>query len=223
MTSAIYDYARAARIGMPEAVLCESKDRNDLDALIAELQAKADTPFLFTRLYRPQFDRIRPDLSVLFDYDEVSGTAFLHGVQTQRPGRVAVVCAGTSDSPVAQEATRTLTFLGIASTLFCDVGVSGLHRLLDRIDAIREHDVVVAVAGMDAALASVIGGLIGRPLIAVPTSVGYGIAKGGRTALGAMLASCAQGVLVTNIDNGFGAACGAVRILNAIYEHRNRS
>ncbi len=217
-----YDYDRAERLGMPEAVLCESKDRDSLDRLLDELRAKTGVPFLFTRLYRPQFAAIRPDLAALLDYDEVSGTAYLHGVRPERPGRVAVVCAGTSDLPVAREAVRTLTFMGIAPTLFCDVGVAGLHRLLDRIDEIRRHDIVIAVAGMDAALASVMGGLAGSPVIAVPTSVGYGVATGGRTALNAMLASCAQGVLVTNIDNGFGAACGAVRILNVMSENRSK-
>ncbi|HEY0282232.1 MAG TPA: nickel pincer cofactor biosynthesis protein LarB [Rhizomicrobium sp.] len=211
-----YDYDRAERLGMPEAVLCESKDRESLDRLLDELHAKAGTPVLFTRLTRPQFELIRPDLAALLDYDEVSGTAYLHGVRHGRPGRVAVVCAGTSDLPVAREAVRTLTFMGIAQTLFCDVGVAGLHRLLDRIDEIRRHDIVIAVAGMDAALASVVGGLAGCPVIGVPTSVGYGVAADGRTALNAMLTSCAQGVLVTNIDNGFGAACGAVRMLNVL-------
>ncbi len=201
---------------MPEAVLCESKDHESLDRLLDELRTKADVPFLFTRLYRPQFEAIRPDLAALLDYDEVSGTAYLHGVRSKRPGRVAVVCAGTSDLPVAREAVRTLTFMGIAPTLICDVGVAGLHRLLERIDEIRRHDIVIAVAGMDAALASVLGGITGCPIIAVPTSVGYGVATGGQTALNAMLASCAQGVLVTNIDNGFGAACGAVRMLNVL-------
>lgn len=210
----IYDYDRTERIGMPEAVLCESKDDKSLERLLVELRNKSADPVLLTRLYPPQFSAISPAITAGLDYDAVSGTAYLNGVMAPRPGRVAVVCAGTSDLSVATEAVRTLHFMGVQQGLFCDVGVAGLHRLLERIDDIRHYDVIVAVAGMDAALASVIGGLAGSPIIAVPTSVGYGVATGGQTALHAMLASCAQGVAVTNIDNGFGAACAAVRILN---------
>jgi len=215
--TANYDYERPQRLGMPEAVLCETKDTGSLEQLIRELHIKSRVPFLLTRLYRQQFADLAPELASLLDYDELSGTAFLHGVQPKRPGKVAIVCAGTSDMRVAQEAARTLTFLGIEHAFFCDIGVAGLHRLLGHIDEICHYDVTIAVAGMDAALASVLGGLYRHAVIGVPTSVGYGVAAGGQTALNAMLASCAQGVLVTNIDNGFGAACGAFRILSAIY------
>lgn len=125
-----------------------------------------------------------------------------------------MVTAGTSDLSVALEANRTLKFSGVSTSLFSDVGVAGIHRLFDRLEEIKAHDVVIAVAGWDAALASVLGGLVAHPVIAVPTSVGYGVAKDGHTALNSMLASCGQGILVANIDNGFGAACGAIRILN---------
>jgi NCAIR mutase (PurE)-related protein len=127
---------------------------------------------------------------------------------------VAVIAAGTSDLPVSREAARTLEYYGETVSEFNDVGVAGLHRLLSRLADVRAHEVVIAVAGMDAALVSVLGGLVRAPLIAVPTSVGYGAARGGETALAASLASCAAGVVVVNIDNGFGAACAALRILN---------
>jgi NCAIR mutase (PurE)-related protein len=127
-----------------------------------------------------------------------------------------VVTAGTSDLRVATEAARTLHFTGVRHTVYADIGVAGLWRLTERIEEISQHDVIIVVAGMDAALASVMGGLVGKCVIGVPTSVGYGVAAGGNTALNAMLASCGQGVVVTNIDNGFGGACAAVRVLNSL-------
>jgi len=212
----VYDYDRKQRLGMPEAVLCEGKDTGSLNALLKELRGRPDHPTLFTRLYPAQFDQLLPSLTAELDYEPVSGTAVLHGMLPDRAGDVAVVTAGTSDLRVAREAERTLTFMGVRTRLYADVGVAGVWRLLDRIDEIRRYDVVIVAAGMDAALASVMSGLVGKCVIGVPTSVGYGVAAGGGTALNAMLASCGQGLLVTNIDNGFGAACGAIRILNAL-------
>ena len=127
--------------------------------------------------------------------------------------RVAIVCAGTSDLPVADEAAIACQVFGIAATRFTDVGVAGLHRLAGVLPQIREHDACIVVAGMEGALASVIGGQVATPVIAVPTSVGYGAAFGGVTALLGMLTSCASGIVVVNIDNGFGAAAAALRIL----------
>ena len=128
---------------------------------------------------------------------------------------VAVVAAGTSDVPVAREALRTLHYQGRGATLIADVGVAGLWRLTQRVEEIRAHLVVIVAAGMDAALPSVVGGLVASPVIAVPTSVGYGVAEGGHTALNSVLASCAPGITVVNIDNGYGAACAALRLLHA--------
>lgn len=212
--SVTYDYDRSVRLGMPEAIYCEGKDTASLDAILAELVARPDYPVLLTRLTQAKLAELDPALAARLDHDPLSATAILHGCRPAKLGRVAVVCAGTSDLRVAQEALRTLTFSGFAAELVVDVGVAGIHRLLDRIDHIRQFDVVIVVAGMDAALASVMGGLVSQPVIAVPTSVGYGVATGGTTALNSMLASCGQGVTVTNIDNGFGAACGAIRMLN---------
>ncbi|MEY4501506.1 MAG: hypothetical protein RIS52_1396 [Pseudomonadota bacterium] len=211
-----YDYDRTARLGMPEAVYCEGKDIGSLGAILAELVQRPDHPVLFTRLSAACLAMLDPALVAALDHDALSATAILHGGLPKCLGSVAIVAAGTSDLKVALEAQRTLEFSGYEANLIVDVGVAGIHRLLDRIDEIRAHDVIIVVAGMDAALASVMGGLTGKPLIAVPTSVGYGVAADGGTALNAMLASCGQGVLVTNIDNGFGGACGAIRILNML-------
>ena len=150
------------------------------------------------------------------NYDPVSETGFFQFAQTPRnSGRVAIVTAGTSDARIAREASRTLAFNGEAATLFFDVGVAGLWRLSSRLDEIKTHPIVIAVAGMDAALISVLGGLIPSILIGVPTSTGYGAARGGETALGASLSSCAPGVTISNIDNVYGAACAALRALHS--------
>lgn len=211
-----YDYTRLARVGMPEAIFCLNKTTSQLRAIVTELLERPDNPVLFTRMSDAQYQTVRPLTGQALEYDEESATAVLHGCLLTRNGTVAVVTAGTSDIPVAAEACRTLEFLGFKAARIADVGVAGIWRLLERVDEILDHDVVIVVAGMDAALASVVGGLTGQPMIAVPTSTGYGAAADGETALRSMLTSCAQGVTVTNIDNGFGAACAANRILLAL-------
>lgn len=224
----VHDHDRPRRIGMPEAVLCEGKQDGHLVEVVSALAA-AGNPILFTRLPAARLaalDLVDVAAAAATDgtrdspalvHDEVSSTAVLHGGLPARPGTVAVVAAGTSDIGVAREATRTLEFSGATVTEHLDVGVAALWRVLDRVDQIRAADAVVVVAGMDAALASVVGGLVAAPVIAVPTSVGYGVAADGSTALHSMLASCAQGVAVTNVDNGFGGACAALRILTAVH------
>lgn len=208
-----YDFDRVDRIGMPEAILCDSKAPQHVERIIAELADADRGPVLLTRLAEDRVVALPESLVSRLDYDVESRTAFLNGRMPPREGSVVIVSAGTSDIRVAREAARTLDFLGIEVECITDVGVAGIHRLFNRLDRIREADVVIAVAGMDAALASVLGGLVAQPVIGVPTSTGYGAAHDGQTALNAMLASCAQGVVVTNIDNGFGAACAASRIL----------
>ncbi len=209
------DHDRLARTGMPEAVLCSSKSAAQLELIVSDLH-DAGTPALFTRLSPEQLDRMPRGLASHLDYDDVSQTATVHGNRARRSGQVCVVAAGTSDQRVAAEAARTLEFSGLAADVIVDVGVAGLWRLEARLDAIRAADIVIAVAGLDAALVSVLGGLVAAPIVAVPTSVGYGVATGGSTALNSALASCAQGVVVVNIDNGFGAACAAVRMLGLL-------
>lgn len=208
-----YDYDRYQRIGLPEAVLCQGKSNDHLAGVVEEMLGRVDVPVLFTRMSPEQHRYLADRFGEVLDFDAGSGTAYLHGGMTARAGSVAIVTAGTSDLRVADEARRTLEFLGVAPKSYVDVGVAGLWRLHERIEEISEAQVVIVVAGMDAALASVVGGLVAAPVIGVPTSTGYGVAHGGQTALNSMLTSCAQGVLVTNIDNGFGAACAAVRIL----------
>ena len=153
---------------------------------------------------------------MLFRSEALSGTAYFGKmVAPTLSGRVAVVGAGTSDMGVCREAVRTLAYHGIKASEIYDVGVAGIWRLMERVPDIVRHPVVIAVAGMDAALISVLGGLVPGLVIGVPTSVGYGVANRGETALHAALASCAPGVPVVNIDNGYGAACAAIRALRA--------
>lgn len=208
-----YDFERPKRIGMPEAVLCDGKDSAVLSKLIEELHARPDHPVLLTRLNAIQHRELSATARDSLDYDHLSRTAFLHGCTAAKEGRIAVITAGTSDLGVATEAQRTLEFMGYTPTLFSDVGVAALWRLMENIEKVRAHDVVIVCAGMDAALLPVVGGLVAQPVIGVPTSVGYGVSSGGQSALHSMLGSCAQGMVVMNIDNGFGAACAAVRML----------
>jgi pyridinium-3,5-biscarboxylic acid mononucleotide synthase len=209
----LFDHSRRERIGLPETVYCQGKPLETLIHLIREQAKPEASPLLFTRLAPDVFERLPEDAKEALDYHALSGTAY-GGVLPPRPrGRVAVVSAGTCDGAVAWEAARTLVYLGIAHTLYEDSGVAGLWRLATRLEEINAHDVIIIAAGMDAALATVLGGLTPRPVVAVPTSVGYGVASGGNTALAAMLSSCAPGVCVQNIDNGYGAACAAARIV----------
>jgi NCAIR mutase (PurE)-related protein len=212
----LFDHARRSRIGLPEAVFCEGKPLSILADLLNRFGRGQQHPVLFTRLVPEIFEALEPSLKALYDYDPISRTAWGEKCPLNPSGRVAVVSAGSADAPVAREAARTLEYLGFAYSLFEDSGVAGLWRLESALDEINLHQVVVVVAGLDAALASVLGGLTSRPVIAVPTSVGYGLSRGGESALASMLVSCAPGVAVTNIDNGYGGACAAARILNLL-------
>ena len=152
-----------------------------------------------------------------FDYDPVSCTGFHRRLGEQvSHHEVAVITGGSADVPVAREASRTLAFYGHEALDLFDVGVAGLWRLTEHLETIRRARIVIAVAGMEAALPTVLAGLIGSSIIAVPTSVGYGVAGGGRAALNSLLASCASGISVVNIDNGYGAACVALRGMNQL-------
>ncbi len=210
MTDFVLDVARSERIGFGEAIFCAGKSAAQIDAIIG--QAEGRSALLLTRLASEVHAALQTQH--LLDYDPQSRTAFLGKEQRvqQTLCEIAIVTAGTSDLTVAREAARTLEFNGAAPRVIADVGVAGLWRLLSRLEEIRRIPIVIVVAGMDAALPTVLGGLIAGCVIAVPTSVGYGVASGGRTALDAMLASCAPGVVVVNIDNGYGAACAALRM-----------
>jgi NCAIR mutase (PurE)-related protein len=211
----VLDVSRAARLGFGEAVFCAGKTPAQIAAILAAAQAD-ELSLLLTRLDAARFAALPAEVAAALDYDALSGTAWL-GTPLPVVGvaQVAVVTAGTSDLAVAREAARTLRFSGHDAAIVADVGVAGLWRLLRRVEELRRYAVVIVVAGMDAALPSVVGGLVGGVVVAVPTSVGYGVAAGGRAALDAMLASCAPGVAVVNIDNGYGAACVALRVLRA--------
>lgn len=205
------DWNRIARTGTSEAVLCDGKSAAQVDAIVAHAR-ELDRRLLLTRLAPERLEAL--SLKGALDYDEVSRTAILGALHRPRhAGRVAIVCGGTSDLPVALEASRTLAFEGEGSSRFVDVGVAGLWRLMEHLDDIRGHHVIIAVAGMEGAIFSVLTGLVSNAVIAVPTSVGYGVAAGGHAALNAALASCASGLAVVNIDNGFGAAHVALRML----------
>jgi len=215
-TDVVFDFERARRIGLDEAVFCQGKTIAQIAAILADARDR-DVGLLLTRLDPAQFADLPPAEAADLDYCALSRTGFFGRLGPARiRGKVAIVAAGTSDARVAREAQRSLRHAGVEAEVIADVGVAGLWRLMARIEEIRRFPIVIAVAGMDAALASVLGGLAPGALIAVPTSVGYGAAENGRTALNAMLASCAPGVVVCNIDNGYGAACAALRILNVM-------
>ena len=209
--STMIDHHRELRTGVPEIVFGAGKTPEQIAAALREL-ARRSGGAIATRIDAARADALRalvPEVAI----HDLARIAVL-GAPGPRPAAapIAVVCAGTSDLPVAEEAALIAEFLGAPVVRISDVGVAGVHRLLARLDAIREAAVVIAVAGMEAALPSVLGGLIDRPLVAVPTSVGYGVSIDGLIAMGAMLASCAVGITVVNIDNGVGAAVAAVRI-----------
>lgn len=209
------DFEREGRIGLEEAIYCAGKSPAQIEAII-ETAAERGAPLLLTRLDPDKLATLPLRQTQAIDYCAVSRTGFFGPLRPlQGAARIAILAAGTSDTPVAREAERVLRYQGAAASMMLDVGVAGLHRLTRRLDDIRAHPVVIVCAGMDAALASVVGGLVAGAVIAVPTSVGYGVAEGGHTALNAMLASCAPGLMVVNIDNGYGAACAALRLLHA--------
>jgi NCAIR mutase (PurE)-related protein len=211
----LFDADRLARIGIAEAILCASKSPAQLDAIVAALAGR-ETSLLLTRLDEARHERLRSATRALLDYDPASRTAFVGRVpEPRRPARVAIVTGGTGDLAVALEAARTLAFHGEASERHIDIGAAGLWRLRVRRELRAGFPVVIAAAGMEGALFSVLAGLVGSAVIAVPTSIGYGVTEGGRAALHAALGSCAPGIMVGNIDNGFGAACAALRILRA--------
>jgi NCAIR mutase (PurE)-related protein len=228
---AVLDHHRTLRAGAPEVILGEWKTAEQIARLLAALAAHGSGALA---------TRVSPEKAahVLAAVPGAQYRELARAVVVWPPGRhgatagtadatagtadaieaavVAVVCAGTSDLPVAEEAVVTLEFLGHPVTRVTDVGVAGLHRLFPHLERLRQAAVILVVAGMEGALPSVIAGLVHRPVIAVPTSVGYGVSQGGYAALLGMLSSCAAGVLVVNIDNGFGAAVGAARICGSM-------
>jgi len=209
---AVIDHHRELRQGAPEVVYGAGKTLEQLKTIVARILAHGSN-LLVTRLAAETGGALH-DAFPESDYDRLGRTLSLVQKDSEaRDGKVTVVCAGTSDLPVAREALTTAAVLGYATEEVTDVGVAGLHRLLGKSDRLHNADVLIVVAGMEGALPSVVGGLVSVPVIAVPTSVGYGASFGGVAALLSMLNSCASGITVVNIDNGFGAAFAAHRIL----------
>ncbi len=204
------DHHRFLRQGMPEAVYAPGKTPEQCAAIVAELLSEPDGgAVLLTRA-----DEAQAAAAMTLNPNGVrTGATLAWRPGEERPGRVLVLTAGTADLPVADECIVTLTAHGFRPVLMADVGVAGVHRLLATVDDLATADVVVVIAGMDGALASLVGGITPAPVVAVPTSVGYGAALEGVTALLSMLSSCAAGLCVVGIDNGFGAACAVGRLL----------
>ncbi len=209
------DHDRKNRTGFPEVIFCQGK----ADAFLIDIYKKmyeADGQVFGTRATEEQYQLLKNHIPEI-QYDKISRIlkAVKPDVEAARPeliGNIAVVTAGTADIPVAEEAAQTAEYFGSKVNRLYDVGVSGIHRILSNVDVLNQANVVVAVAGMEGALASVVGGLVKVPVVAVPTSVGYGANLGGISALLTMINSCANGISVVNIDNGYGAGYIATQI-----------
>ena len=205
------DTHRALRKGFPEVIYAAGKTAQQVVQIAAHLTAR-ERRVLITRLSAEQAQAVRKQFKWAVHHDAARCITLEKTPLPKRPGVVAVICAGTSDLPVAEEAAVTADIMGNRVERIYDVGVAGLHRLLGQLEAIQRAHVVVVAAGMEGALPSVVAGLVSRPVIAVPTSVGYGASFGGLAALLGMLNSCGSGVTVVNIDNGFGAGYAASQI-----------
>lgn len=204
------DTHREVRQGMYEVVFCEGKE----DAFLVEIFKnlfEANGEVFGTRASKHQYEIVKEAIPQI-QYDEVSRILKYETPDKKRVGNVAVVTAGTADISVAEEAAQTAEYMGCNVNRIYDVGVSGIHRLLAHVDQINEANCIIAIAGMEGALASVVAGLVSRPVIAVPTSVGYGASFEGLSALLTMINSCANGITVVNIDNGYGAGYSAAQI-----------
>ena len=209
------DVRRQERLGFDEAVFCAHKRTDQLQRIMDHARDTGRS-LLLTRFGADQLAALPEAHRSRIDYDPLSRTGVYGDHQPPAsPPRIALVSAGTSDTAVAAEAVRTLRYYGEACHQIHDVGVAGIWRLLERVEEVRPLPVVIAVAGMDAALPSVLAGLVPGIVIAVPVSTGYGVAAQGHAALNAALSSCAPGLVVVNIDNGYGAACAALRAVRA--------
>lgn len=212
------DHHREIRTGYPEIVYCAGKTIEQVTEIFRAMLGKENN-IIGTRASREMYDAVKEHLSGAVYHEQ----ARIISVQKKKPdcpdSNIAVITAGTSDIPVAEEAAVTAELLGNKVIRIYDVGVAGIHRLVDRLPEIRSSSVIIVIAGMEGALASVVGGLVDKPVIAVPTSVGYGASFEGLSALLAMLTSCSAGVTVVNIDNGFGAGFSA-SMINRKYHDR---
>lgn len=204
------DSHREIRSGFPEVVYCSGKTDEYLVSIFKKIYESQGEVF-GTRASKEQFELVKNEIPDI-RYDQVSRILKIEKKGKNKIGKIVVCTAGTADIPVAEEAAQTAEFFGSNVSRLYDVGVSGIHRLLANVDLLQDANCVVAVAGMEGALASVLGGLVSCPVIAVPTSVGYGASFGGLSALLTMINSCANGITVVNIDNGYGAGYSATQI-----------
>ena len=211
-----FDFERRERIGLIEAIWGEDKSIDQLQRASKAVIDKKEVVFI-TRINNVKAKsllEIYPEAKFFEDANCLIIGENLKKLNVQK--KVAIVAGGSSDLCTTLEAKLALEIYGISCQTFIDVGVAGLHRLLSEIEEINKFDIVIVCAGMEGALATVIGGLLPQPIIAVPVSVGYGVSKNGETALNSMLSSCAPGIAVMNIDNGYGAAMAAMRIIKSI-------
>lgn len=207
-----FDLARIRRNGLPEVVYAAGKTSEQVGEIFCRMQGRGN--LMATRV-SPEMAGHVLSVCLKAEYFALGRVLVLKEQEIEyKAGEIAIVTAGTSDLPVAEEARLTCEMFGVHARVYSDVGVAGIHRLFGQLDGILQARVVIVVAGMEGALASVVGGLVSQPVVAVPTSVGYGASFSGIAALLAMLNSCASGVTVVNIDNGYGAACAACRINN---------
>ncbi len=213
MDESIIDFQRKKRLGLIEAIWGEHKSIKQISEILKKYQLVSETA-LVTRLTKEKAEKLLIDFPSA-KFHEISGCLTMGSFEEciSSKEEVLILTGGTSDLCVASEAEIALNLHGIKTKLLIDVGVAGIHRLLERLEEIKSAKVVIACAGMEGALPTVLAGLIPQPIIGLPVSVGYGISGGGKTALEGMLASCAPGLLVVNIDNGYGAAMAALRIL----------
>jgi len=215
----ILDEQRNDRLGFDEAILCAQKTTEQIAQIVQ--MSRLSGRRLFTKLDHQKFNDLPEEAKNQLHYQAESKTAVLGAnLDLDKPVTIAIVSAGSSDAPIVAEAHATLNYYGEPSLVIGDVGVAGIWRLLEKIHVLESMSVIIAVAGMDAALPTVLGGLVPASIIGVPTSTGYGVAREGETALAAMLTSCAPGLTVVNIDNGYGAACAALRIINTSSKNR---
>ncbi len=216
MTTITMDFERSERCGISEAVYCEGKDADQILAILT-LARENQQRLLLTRLSEEKYQQLPEQEKNQLKGFPIAQCAVLGDLFPPiLPASIGIVSGGASDRRVCEEIQLTLHFHGIACRLHQDLGVAGLWRIQQQLKQLRRYKIIIAVAGMEAALPTVIAGLVRAPVIAVPTSVGYGIAAGGHVALNACLASCAGGVMTMNIDNGYGAAAAAIRIYRQI-------
>ena len=210
-----FDFERRERLGLFEAIWGQDKSVNQLKRLCKNVLAKNEIAFI-TRINSEKAKNLLDIYKQARFYEEANCLIIGENLNKFNTNKtVAIISGGSSDLTVTLETQLTLEIYGVKSQSFMDVGVAGLHRLISQLEEINKHDVLIVCAGMEGALATVVGGLFGQPIIAVPVSVGYGVSANGETALNSMLSSCSPGIAVMNIDNGYGAAMAALRIIKS--------